>query len=229
MITQAVLLVMPQDEKKQDPLKFGYGMGYPISRKTVSLKVGKRLTESTYASWVKATRLAGVFIFLREPGGNYIIEAGPALDCANFPNLGMCDKETHNPNWLDTSSETGRGRLEKRSRYSQNKSTHPLKGEEGADVSARYKETKETEETPINEIPFEAESTDQESLIVNTVGSIDQLPPNYRQLLENRRIGRGLEFITNKEIAEALHHFRERGSDLPDNGTWIDGRENLGF
>ncbi len=226
MITQAVLLVIPQDPKKQDPLKFGFEMGYPISRKTVSLKVGKRLTESTYASWVKALRLAGVFIFLREPGGNYIIEAGPALDCANYPNLGMCDVETHNPNWLDTSSETGRGRLQKRSRYSRNRSTHPLKGEEGAHISTRHKETKETEQVEINKILVEGTASLEGIHELASERSIDKLPPNYMKWLDIRRINRGLEEITNKEFAQAWVYFKQSGEDLPTDGPWTDGREN---
>ena len=59
-----------------------------------------------------------------------------------------------------------------------------------------------------------------------TGGGQDELPRNFLNWLEIRRIKRGLEVVTNREIAEAKIYFRISASDLPYGGAWTDGRDN---
>jgi hypothetical protein len=59
-----------------------------------------------------------------------------------------------------------------------------------------------------------------------TGGGQDELPRNFLNWLEIRRIKRGLEVVTNREIAEAKIYFRISAIDLPDGAAWTDGREN---
>lgn len=215
-ITLATLLCLPQDPDKQDPLKLGHRASFPISRKVIALMYGKRITQDTYANWVKAMTRAGVFVFtINEPYGNYSIEAGLALDCERYKDQGLCDLDTHYPYWHKPP-------LAKQSTPSVEQSTPS---------SEPIREQGLPEETPpihldINKVNKPQEIETSKNTPDQVIETKESLPSLYESWTWARAKKRGLEKPSPMDIAEAWRLYEQTGRDLEPGGAWTDGRSN---
>lgn len=227
-ITLATLLCLPQDNEKKDPLKFGYRARYPISRKVISEMYGKPISQDTYANWVKAMTRAGVFIFTRELGGNYSIEAGLALDCDLYRPYGLCD-ENHFPYWFPTpqlnpstpSSEQSTPSNEPILEQGLPEDTPPIRLDINKLNKPQQVETSENTLLATQENLLEEEEEEDE----DPWGILD-LPYRYLQWLSIRTNLKGLDEPSSMDIAEAWRCYELTGVDLEQGGAWLTGRQN---
>jgi hypothetical protein len=212
----ATLLCLPQDDQKRDPLKFGYRERFPISRKVIGLMYGKPVTEDTYANWVKAMTRAGVFVFSKdEPGGNYFIEAGLALDCARYKQFGLCDLDTHYPSWFDTSRLNRDTPSVEQSTPSSEPIHEPGLPEETPPIHLDIKKENKPEQVETSENTKELE-----------LETLEKLPENYQAWAWIRAGLKPIDQPSSMDIAEAWRCFKLTGVDLEPGGLWLDGRPN---
>jgi hypothetical protein len=215
-IAGAVLLCLPYDPEKRDPLKFGYRERFPISRKVIGLMYGKPVTEDTYANWVKAMTQAGVFVFtMDKPGGNYFIEAGLALDCARYGDRGLCDPETHYPYWFKPPRLSQVTPSVEQSTPSSEPSPELGLPEETPPIHLDIKKENKPEQVETSENTKELE-----------LETLEKLPENYQAWAWIRAGLKPIDQPSSMDIAEAWRCFKLEGVDLEPGGLWLDGRPN---
>jgi hypothetical protein len=214
-IALAVLLCMPQDPNKKDPL--GFRFGYRITKAFVERAIGKPISDGTYRDFFDLYELAGVFELERELGSGHILRPGKLLLCELYPG---CDPVTHNPYWLPGNPSDSNS-----TPYGNDRS--PLQ---------------ERQESPPNSLDIN--NLNKPLITLNTDLGIEKvllvedpdprepggdpephpdLPQRIISWLDIRRDKAGLDTWRPGDIANANEYWERTGQDLPETGSWTSG------
>ncbi len=214
-IALAVLLCMPQDPNKIDPL--GFRFGYRITKAFVERAIGKPISDGTYRDFFDLYELAGVFELEREQGYGHIIKPGKLLICEHYSG---CDPATHNPYWLPAnpsdSNSTPYG----------NERGHLRKPEDSPPNSLDINNLNKPLITSNTDLGIEkvlSVEASVPSLPAENLEPCSDLPERIRAWLDKRRDKAQLEVWRQGDIAIANEYWERTGQDLPDTGSWTSG------
>ena len=220
-LVMCMLLRLPGDPDESDPHAIARGNKYFISAKWVSDCAGIRVHTDTYAKLVRQTTQAGIFVWTREPGGNYSITGGVTLRCEHFTELGLCDPKRHDPSWYKRSIKPSTNSI-KPSTNSINESQ--LLGEIDSPALVHLDKNNRNnfnnQEQTLNTGLGVSETKELE------LETLENLPGNYQAWAWARSKKREQGSPSSMDIAEAWRCYELTGVDLEPGGLWLDGRPN---
>lgn len=213
-IALAVLLCMPQDPDKRDPL--GFKLGYSVTKSFVEKAIGKRISPDTYRDTFDILELAGVFEIEREEGRGHILRPGKLLLCEHYVG---CNPDTHNPYWLEKNPlENPSTPLEIPSTPLTIPKDTPLNSLDINNLNnplitlnTRLGDSEKLEPRPVEPEPSTEPSWR------------DLLPPNWLKWLAIRARLKGDQEPGGMDIGHALVTYEKTGKDLEPGGEWLKG------